>query len=146
MAEIESLMLANHAEAVNGLLYVSGGGWTDLNRGIMPGGGAPATHFGIALSALVPWTQTDQDHPFSIRVEGEDGPDLEVARVEGTLRAGRPTDLPPGSEQRTVLAINADVVFPQPGGYRIIAEMEGTTRTVSFRVRDSAIGEAPPSP
>ena len=28
MAELEILMLANHAEAANGLLYVLGGGWT----------------------------------------------------------------------------------------------------------------------
>ncbi len=36
---IEFLILAHHVEAVNGLLYISGGGWNDHRR--VPAHGVP---------------------------------------------------------------------------------------------------------
>jgi hypothetical protein len=45
-----------------------------------------------------------------------------------------------------VLAINGDVQFPQPGGYRVVAELGEQRRTVSFRVRDVAGSPLQPTP
>jgi hypothetical protein len=136
MPAIESLMLANHAEAINGLLYISGGGWSELWRGdLLPDKPPPNSHFGIAMSVLVPWTETNRQHPFTIHIEGEDG--QELARVDGGVEMGRPPGMPPGTDQRGVLAVAVDVQFPGPGGYQIRAVMGDEERRVSFRVHDA---------
>ena len=66
-------MLANHVENINGLLYVSGGGWTDHHRAIVPGAPVPISHLGIAASVTVPWTQTNRQHTVIINTEDDDG-------------------------------------------------------------------------
>ncbi len=134
MPAIEFLALANHAEALNGLLYLSGGCWTDLWRGIPQGVPVPANHFGVAVAVLIAWEDTNRRHHLTIRIESEDG--KEVGKVEGDLEMGRPPGIPPGSDQRAVLALNADMQFPSAGGYRIVAQLGEETRSVSFRVHD----------
>jgi hypothetical protein len=142
MAEIEYVLLANHAEAVAGLLYVSGGSWTDQWRGRRPPGApTPPTHFGIGVSVLIPWNDTNRPHHLVIRIEGEDGGG-ELARAEADLEAGRPPGLARGVDQRAVLALNVDMAFPQPGGYRVVAEMRDQVKTVSFRVHDEPLPQA----
>jgi uncharacterized protein DUF6941 len=136
MAEIEYVLLADHAEAVNGKLYVSGAGWTDYNRAPTPAGApAPPTHFGIGVSTLIPWTETNRRHHMVLRIESEDG-DPVLGTVETDLEMGRPPGLPPGSDQRAVLALNADIQFPTAGGYRIVAELGEQVKTVSFRINE----------
>lgn len=137
MAEIEFLILADHAEAVGGKLYLTGAGWTDYWRAPVPEGQPPPiTHLGIAVSILVGWTDTNRPHRLHMRIENEDGT-LQLANVEGDIEVGRPPGTPPGSDQRAVLAVNADVQFPSLGGYRITAEIGDRIRTVSFRVHDA---------
>ncbi|CAN5684647.1 hypothetical protein BH24ACT26_BH24ACT26_02110 [soil metagenome] len=143
MASIEYLVVANHAEVQNGHLFISGAGWTDLVRGVRPEAGPPVTHIGIALSIIVPFTETGRRHHFTIRIEREDGP--EVTRVEGDLEMGRPVGLPAGADQRAVLAVNADISFPEPGGYRVIAFLGAgeDQKTSSFRVHDQPMPAQP---
>ncbi|SRR6266545_6351832 len=139
MADIEYLLLANHAEAVNGLLYVLGAGWTDQWRGVIPEDTPPpVTHFGIAASVLVPWTETNRPHHLSIRIEGEDGAP-ELGRLEADLEVGRPPGSRPGTDQRAVMAVNVNLQFPRAGGYRIVAELGDKVRTTSFRVNDAPL-------
>jgi hypothetical protein len=141
MAEIETtqidvLILANHAEAINGLLYLSGGGWTDAHRQIRDGI-APTNHFGIGISVRVPWHATNQPHKFVLEVQNEDAT-VTIMRAEGDINIGRPPQLAPGDIQHAVLAINVDTVFPAPGGYRVIATLNGgqSIATWPFRVHD----------
>lgn len=136
MPKVETLLMANHAEALEGLLYVSGGGWTDHHRAASTdGGGPPVSHIGIALSVLVGWTETNRKYPLALRIESEDG-DEEVLRVEGEMEAGRPPGVPEGQDLRSVLAVNSEIVFPHPGGYRVVATVADDTRAVAFRVHD----------
>src|SRR5438128_8666025 len=88
MAELEILMLANHAEAANGLLYVLGGGWTHHWRPPPPSEGPvqPST-IAIAAAFLIGRAES-QDHPFSLRIEGEGGE--EILRMEGSFRVTDP--------------------------------------------------------
>lgn len=143
MPSIESLMIANHAETREGLLYLSGAGWSDHWRGgvvaNMPSQG-PVSHFGIAVSILVGWTETNRRHRVEIRVESEDGGDP-LAKVDADLEMGRPPGAAVGGDQRAMLALNVDTVFPKAGGYRIVAEMPAheETKSVSFRVHDQPI-------
>ena len=140
MAEIEYLLLANHAEAVNGMLNVLGAGWTDQWRGPQEEGAAPPpTHFGIGVSVLVPWTETNVPHHLVVTIEGEDG-EPELGRLEADLEMGRPAGVRPGSDQRAVLAMNLNIQFPEAGGYRVRADLGDQMRSASFRVHD----EVPP--
>lgn len=144
-------MLANHVEAVNGLLYVSGGGWTDHHRTLMAGGPPPLSRLGIAISVLVPWNETNQVHQLALNVENEDATSI-LARVDAQLNVGRAPQLPPGAEQHVVLALTVDLVFPQAGGYRIVARLDNdrSVKAWPFRVHDVVGGlqapSAPPRP
>lgn len=142
MAEIEYLLLADHAEAANGKLYVMGAGWTDQWRPPQPDDALiRITHFGIGVSVLIPWTDTNRQHHLTLRLEHEDGDPI-LANLEANLEMGRPPGLPHGSDQRAVLALNADIQFPAPGGYRIVADVGGPSKTTAFRVHDAP---APPA-
>lgn len=139
MAERVSIyfvMLANHVEAGNGLLYISGGGWTDHHR-VIQSGRVPPSHFGIAVSVCIPWTATGQPHSVVIRVEDEDAT-ATIVRAESQLSVGRPPSLPPGAEQHAFVAVNVDTLFPKAGGYRVVAEVDDDvdTRSWAFRVHD----------
>jgi len=137
MPQVETLILANHAEAVNGLLYISGGGWTDHWRPQMPDGQTPISNLGIGVGILVPWGETNRKHKITLRIESEDG-GPELAQLEGEIEVGRPPGIPEGIDQRAVLGINANLQFPSSGGYRIVAECRESKKSVSFRVHDSA--------
>jgi hypothetical protein len=132
---LDFLMLANHVENVNGLLYVSGGGWTDHHRQVVVGNPAPLSHMGIAASVTVPWTQTNRPHSIAIRVEDEDG-NL-IGKVDGQLNVGRPPLLPPGAVQPMMIGFALDLQFPHAGGYRLVAQVDdGEAKSWPFRVHD----------
>ena len=72
MATIEMLTLANHAEAINGLLYLSGAGWNRITRTYPENGEPNPHHFGIGVSVLVPWTEANRKHRLALWIEGVD--------------------------------------------------------------------------
>lgn len=142
--KIETLMLANHAEALNGLLYITGGGWTEHWRAALaPGAPPPPSHIGIAVGISVRWLETNRRFPISVKIESEDA-GQEVLRIEGAMESGRPLGIPGGIDLTSALAVNAEIGFPHPGGYRLVAtvggglEVGGDERTVSFRVHDQS--------
>ncbi len=136
MPEIEFILLANHAEARDGLLYVMGGCWTDHWRDRQDGSPPPISHFGIGVAILLPWDETNRPYHLVLRLETDDG--KEVAKMDADLTMGRPAELTPGSTQRAVLAINVDMQFPAPGGYRVLGELGAQRKAVAFRVHDRA--------
>src|ERR1700684_1675858 len=100
MPELEYAVIANHAEAINGLLYLQGAGWTDIQTPIGPDGQPAVVHFGLAVSILVGGTETTRRFPLKLAVVHEDGGEL--ASVQAQVEAGRPLGLPPGSDIRSV--------------------------------------------
>lgn len=140
MATVETLMLANHAEAVNGLLYMMGAGWDVVRQpAAHQGQEPPPVSFGVGVTILVPWTETNTPRGLRLWIESEDGGEP-LLHLDGTLEVGRPPGVPRGSDRRAVLAANAQVVFPSAGSYRLVAEIDGERRTVSFQVqRDQAV-------
>jgi hypothetical protein len=145
MAQIENLILANHAETKDGLLYLMGGGWTDHARTVAPGQPLPTSHLGIAVTVLVGWTETNHPYQVNVVIEPEDGGQPLFA-LQAEIIAGRHPEAVEGSDTRAVLAVSGEVVFPQQGGYRVRASLGEQIRTVSFRVRDTAVspGALPP--
>jgi len=134
--DIEFVMLADHAEAINGKLYMNGGSITDLHRPIVPGQAAPANVFSIALSVYVPWGDTNKPIDLNLTIEDEDGNKL--IDVTSQLVVGRSPLLKPGTGQHAPLAINVVHVFQKPGGYRLVATLGKDARTWPFRVNDIA--------
>jgi hypothetical protein len=134
MPQIEYVTLANHVEAVNGLLYMLGAGWTDIRPPIV-GDQMGIVHFGIGVSVLVGWNETNQRYPVILTITGEDGGEP-LVRVEGQIEQGRPPGTPPGSDMRSVIGLSANVQFPNAGGYTVRVELLDQIRTVAFRVVD----------
>ncbi len=135
MPEIEYLTLAHHAEAINGLLYLQGAGLTDLYQPRDAAGGQGMLHVGIAVSILMGWNEANQRFGLVLSIRHEDGSVL--VSIDGQVESGRPPGLPPGSDLRSVLAVSAEVQFPQPGGYQLRAGLDDRVRSVSFRVHQN---------
>ena len=141
MPTIEYVTLANHVEAINGLLYMLGAGWTDIRPPVDAEGRLGSVHFGIGVSVLVGWNETNQRYPVELTITHEDGGDP-LIRVEGQIEQGRPPGLAPGSDLRSVIGLDADVQFPKPGGYVVRVTMLDQVRSVSFRV---VVPQRPPA-
>src|SRR5436309_7068822 len=132
MPQIEYVTVANHAEAINGLLYLQGAGWQSLNHPVAANGQHGVFHLGIGLSILIGWNETNRRYPLNIYLRSEDN--QEVFKVPAITEAGRPPGAVPGTDFRSVMAMNADIQFPQPGGYVLGAEVDGQTAETGFRV------------
>lgn len=127
MARIENLMLANHAESVNGLLYVHGGGWTHHWRGA--DAGEHASQLAVAATVLL---EGEAEVPFVVIVRAAGGD--EVLRADGMLHGSAGG---PGEQVRTGIALNASVIFPGEGAYELTAEIGGQAGpVVGFWVHD----------
>jgi hypothetical protein len=144
--KIEYVTVADHAEAVNGKLYLHGAGWSDIPQLIGPDGNGALVHIGIATSILVGWGETNRRFPLQIRVLHEDG--AELLKIAAQIEAGRPPGTPHGSDMRSMLAVNAQVQFPKPGSYEVRAELDTDheqqeVRSVVFRVHGVAAAQSP---
>ena len=104
MPQIEYVTLAHHAEAVNGLLYLQGAGWTDLEQPIDGEGNLGMLHLGIGVSIVIGWNETNRNYPLTISVEHEDGEQLFA--VEGSVEAGRPAGATPSSHSRNQFIVS----------------------------------------
>lgn len=132
MPDIEFVMNADHAEAINGKLYMHGAGWTDHFQPPGPNGQPGISHMGIAVSVIIGWNETNRRFPLTLTLMHEDGAAL--TQVNAQIEAGRPPGVPNGSEFRSVLAISAEIVFRKTGTYRLEAEIAGKSKSASFRV------------
>jgi len=110
---IEYAVLADHAEIVNGKLYLMGGGWDTYNATQAP----VHVRMAIAIGVRIEWEETNKPVPVRVHVEDDDG--LEIMRAEGALNVGRPPHLPPGSGQLAQMAVTLPADIPRFGGYRI---------------------------
>jgi hypothetical protein len=116
---VDFLILADYVETVNGKLYMMGGAWENYT---LPDPNRPA-RFGIAIAVVVPWAATNEQHQLQLRVEDADGKDV-TPSMNIDFQVGRPPNLPPGSEQRVVWALNGDFALPVPGTFRLIAAID----------------------
>src|SRR3954467_6058901 len=93
--EIGFLMLADHSEAVNGKLYMVGGGWNVLRLPELP----HEWGFHIALGLDVAWTETNQPHNLQVDIHDPDGVELGDG-LQADFETGRPPGMPAGQDQR----------------------------------------------
>ena len=94
-----TLILADSAQAVNGKLYILGGGWSITD---------PANiNMSIAIKIEVPWTAANAPHNFHLVLVTEDGQPVrmnnQVCEVQGALRLEGLPDCVPGPRSMSPL-------------------------------------------
>jgi hypothetical protein len=128
-----TLLLADSAQAVNGKLYVLGGGWSIC--------GPDPTPMAIAIKIEVPWDRTNIKYPILVELVDADGQPVSLPgeggveaplRIEGEIEVGRPVGVKAGTPLDAVIAINIGPVRPT-------AVSRGSSRSAATRTR---IGES----
>jgi hypothetical protein len=133
-AEVEFLMLADRAEVLNGKLYVMGGAWDRLFLANLD---QPVPIF-VAFCAVVPYTETDDDHKLTITISDADGSAIAPALTVG-FKTGRPPQLERGGSQRLPFAVEAVLKFPAYAAYAVKASIDGrpeADRGLTFYVKN----------
>jgi hypothetical protein len=128
------LMLADYAEAINGKLYIQGGGWSQIRR--MPKG---IVNFGIAAKLFVGWNEANHKHRVVFAMQDEDGnavrPGGEPFVIESQLEVGRPPGLRQGTDIDAAMAINVAGLPMEPGRYVLkLSVAEELVDSVTFDV------------
>ncbi|MBI4668545.1 MAG: hypothetical protein HY747_05070 [Elusimicrobia bacterium] len=136
-----TIMLADFAQALNGKLYIMGGGWSIT--GPMPSPSA------IAIKIEVPWTETNQKHNLKIELlDGDYHPVLipmpagnSPLVISGEFEVGRPAGLKVGTSIDAPFAFNIGPLSLEPGkGYVWKLSIDDKTNEnwqVSFSTRPS---------
>ena len=118
------LLLCDYAEAINGKLYIMGGGWT-----ICP----PGPRFmAVAVRVNVPWAQTNAKHQIALMLQDAEGnqlelgePPLPVSRT-GEFEVGRPPGIPQGTEMDfTAVFVFINLPLDPDAGYHWQLEIDG---------------------
>src|SRR5262249_42873966 len=100
------LLLTDYSEAVNGKLYLTGGGWNVLRLPELP----HEWSFHIGLGIDVAWHETNSPHELVVTIQDPDGQELGEG-LTANFETGRPPGMPQGQEQRLVMSIAATASF-----------------------------------
>jgi hypothetical protein len=141
-------LLCNHAESVNNLLYVSGGG---IGANLVPPGANPpyTVNVGIAIMVTVPWNLSNQQHELEIQLVTEDGQPVLVpsapeamqpVHVRLAFNVGRPPTITIGDDQQVCMAANLPgLPFAALGKYEFIIRVDADSeRRLPFRLQPMA--------
>lgn len=129
------ILLCDHAEAINGKLYIMGGGWTICSPG--------PRNMAVAVRIKVPWTDTNEKHKFALFLQDADGKTIELGdppkpvMQAGEFEVGRPPGAVPGSDL-DFTAVFGFIGLPldPEKGYRWQLEIDGEdSGHASFRTR-----------
>ena len=140
--EVEWLILADHAEIIGGKLYLMGGGWDRLTVN----SGFPITKpVGLAAAFSVPWNETNQPQNVEIEIQSDDGDS--IGKMGAQFEVGRPPGMKAGQDQRFQLAATLPLTLGAPGGYVVVARVEGQeAKRVPFNVMAGPILQARQQP
>ncbi|MBI2325714.1 MAG: hypothetical protein HYU87_12255 [Chloroflexi bacterium] len=118
---LRTFMLADHAEAVNGKMYVTGGSWNQLNPRDLP---YTHPHVSVAAAIEVPWIATNETHAFNMQLYDADRNPLLPQRLEGQIEVGRAPGMRAGDYALVVLVFNVNnLKFEKPGSYSFVLTM-----------------------
>lgn len=110
------LILCDFAEVLNGKLYIQGGGWSRFTRG------ADRMNVYLASKVLVPWVDTNQRFPLSLKLVSDDGAPVVIdnhpVEIQGEFEVGRPPGLAHGTEMDVPLAFHFEGLPLPYGRYR----------------------------
>lgn len=141
-------LLCNHAESVNNLLYISGGG---IGSTLVPPGTNPpyTVSLAIGITVTVPWSLSNQQHELEIQLVTEDGQPALVPTATGStepvhvrlaFNVGRPPTITIGDEQQVCMAANLPgLPLTTLGKYEFIIRVDGTNeRRLPYRLQPMA--------
>jgi hypothetical protein len=132
-------LLADHAQAINGKLYVMGGGWNVIGPDLAP--------FALAGIIELDWNESNQPHRVTAELLTEDGQLVLVPTPTGnqpaivalTVEVGRPVGVRAGTPLNVPIAINlGGVPIPPDGRYVWRFSINGQSRDdwrLSFSTR-----------
>jgi hypothetical protein len=132
-------LLCDWAEAINGKLYIQGGGWTRLTL-------LRAHTFAVAVQLFIPWDLTNRKTKFTAAILTEDGKPIyakdplgrdtdDEIKAEGELEVGRPPGLKPGSDIAVPMVLRYENVDVSEGRYLWVLTIdEEEVSRVSFDV------------
>ena len=112
-----TMLLCDAAQAVNGKLYVLGGGWNVTGPDPAPSA--------IAIQIDVPWDRTNTRHKLRLDLVTDDGQPVPIpsptgqspAQITAEFEVGRPAGHRAGTPLSVVLAVNLGPL-PLPAGSR----------------------------
>jgi hypothetical protein len=137
------MLLCDAAEAVNGKLYILGGGWSQL---LLPD--VPA-NMSLAVKVGVPWHEANDPHRVVARLLDGDGTEVTIpvtppgqeeptdvnVRTEVLVETGRPAGLMPGTDIDAPLVFNFNGLALPAGAYVWELEIDGNVEArTPFRV------------
>ena len=111
-----TMLLADSAQAVNGKLYILGGGWSLI--------GPESAPSAIAMKIDVPWNESNKRHTLRLDLLTEDDQPVMIptqigerpVQITSYFEVGRPPGLTPGQDLDVALAINIGPLPIPPGG------------------------------
>ena len=118
--DVDFLLVADRAEAVNGKLYLLGGAWDRITLAQFPG----SANFDVALGVMVAYTETNELHEFHLTMEDDDN-QVVLGPVNGQFELGRPPGLKPAQAQRFIVAVRGPFPIPQAGCYHWVVSLDG---------------------
>ena len=128
---VSAFFVADHAEAVNGKLYVNGGSCDTLYVSTLP---ATHPHLSVAAVLRVPWGATERSHGIEVRVVDQDGQEI-VPPARGEFNAGRPAGMEPHEETTVVLVVNLiNLPIAKTGPHRFELSVDGSP-TAQTRIK-----------
>jgi hypothetical protein len=133
LVRLTTFLLADHAEAVSGKLYVTGGCWNSITAAQLP---VEHPHFTVAASLHVPWQATNQQHSLRLDLIDANGQSILPEAVQGIFEVGRAAGMRSGDESVIVFAFNFDrMVFHHAGAHEFVLEVDGTElERIGFKV------------
>src|ERR1044072_1898344 len=114
------MLLTDASEAVNGKLYMVGGGWNVLRFPELPHDWS----FGIALGIDLACAEPNRSPDLVLKIEDPDGVQLGDS-LEGNFETGRPPGMPAGQEQRLVMSIGTTATFSTSGPHAAVIQVDG---------------------
>lgn len=122
-----TILLADSAQALNGKLYILGGGWS-----VVPPGPTPMA---LAVKVEVPWNEANKKQTVKLELVDSDRNPFMVAtpmgdqpfHIEAKLEVGRPPGAKPGVPLDVPLAFNFLLNLPADKRFEWICSINGHT-------------------
>ncbi|HVL82494.1 MAG TPA: hypothetical protein VM840_12970 [Actinomycetota bacterium] len=120
---LTAFFCADHAEAVNGKLYVTGGCWNALNVAQLP---TAYHHLSVCIALEVPWEETGRPHAFDVRLVDADGRDMLPQSFAGQIDTARPPEMRAGESLAVVMVLNLNnMTLTQDGHHEFVMTVDG---------------------
>ena len=138
--EVDFVILADGAEAVNGKVYILGGGWSAIQAPTFPF----EYRMSVAVGVSAGWNETNERHTIDVKIlTADNAPFMDVTHVEFEL--GRPVGLKQGESQRIMLASACVLKTDRAEDLQVVvatdgAETGGGHRSTPFKVIAPRVG------